>query len=307
MNRDNEVISKKEQFMHYLSKKFISSGIYWITSVFLFIPLNVYAQSPTEISTTPCNTPLVGPGRVIDKTSGGLINLLPDGNMNTLGNLLDGNLSNFVTFSTTASIGSTPIVSIKDVRHFYKEGLRTGFVIQQESSLLSISLLTTFQIRTYKDNVLQETSGIGGAAALELDSLNTSSSSKKRISFVTKKAFDEVELVKTNILSLLSATKVYHAFVGPAISCNYNCITPVTASNGFQPSIVKARTGKIGTCLLCSVTVSDTAFVSDNDLNNHASMVLSGVDANAAISVATGKKVLPVETFPGHLPIWKKY
>ncbi len=257
----------------------------WCVSFLMMILLayNAGAQNLPVVTSTPCNTPLVGQGRVVDVESGGLLSLL--GGSGNVSNLLDRDLSNYVTFSTV--VGSGSIVSVRDVKQSYAAGFRAGFVVSPTGSVLNVSVLSNFRIRTYLNNQVQETS-----VSLSLDSLNTSSASLKRISFVTTQPFDEIELVQTGI-SLLSSLNVYYGFVGPATGCNYSCITPVTTANGFSPAIdyTNSRTGLGGgLCLLCGVsnennilTTSTTDFASIN--------LTAGVAAYGAIAVTAGKTI----------------
>ena len=138
-----------------------------------------------------CNVALVGKGRVIDDLGGGTLCLLC--NSPDLPNILDGDLTNYTEFDATVSIlSATPIVSVRDIAQSWPAGRRVGYVVEPEGGLLDLSILESFQLRTYLGGVLQEIA-VGG---IDIDvELLSGDGRQQRISFVTTEPFDEVELV----------------------------------------------------------------------------------------------------------------
>jgi hypothetical protein len=254
----------------------------YLFGISLFIPFfSAGAQGTTVISTaTPCNTPLVGSGRVVDNLSGNLLSLL-NGNAGQIDNLLDGDLTNYATFGSTTAILSTPIVAVKDTRHTFAAGLKTGFVIEG-AALINASLLSGFQIRTYMNDQLVETSGTGGANSLASVSLSLSSD-QVRLSFVTQQPFNKVELVSTGLLSL-GAVNVYYAFVEPP-TCDYECMEPaVTGSANFpNPAVTSSST-----FLLSSVANANN--VISSSLTDYATAT-TAIGGTATITVKANKTI----------------
>lgn len=186
-----------------------------------------------DISAQDCNNPITGKDAVVDEISGGLACLFC-GN-GAVENVIDGDLSNYVEISSLASLpGAASLISIKDIRQNYPAGRRTGFVIEPISGLLTASLLENFQIRTYLDNVLQETATFNNGSGLLKIDLLTNRNIKQRLDFVTSMPFDEVELVLTGALSGLNTVRVYYAYEEAASGCNYNCRTAINSTN-FNP------------------------------------------------------------------------
>ncbi|RAK68218.1 T9SS type A sorting domain-containing protein [Hymenobacter edaphi] len=85
-------------------------------------------------------------------------------------------------------------------------GYQAGFVIGS-GGLLDLNVLSSLQIKTYQNGVLQET----GSAANLLD-LKLLPDGKYQVSFRTSQPFDHVELEKTGLLGLLDDLQVYYGF-----------------------------------------------------------------------------------------------
>lgn len=277
--------------MRYLGFSLLLKSFFLICLMTLMPAQLVKAQ--VLINPQYCNTPLVGPGRVVDNIPGNLANIL-SGSPTTLNNLIDGDLSNYATFTTSASLGNIPLVSIKDVSNYYPAGVRAGFVVRTDGALLNLSLLTGgFVIKTYRNNILRETINLGNSATLKVELVGTSDR-RQRISFVTQSDFDEIEISQTSTLSLITSIRVYHAFVEPQAGCDYNCITPITTKN--YPS-ASATAGTTGGCVLCGT--SNIPNLTDTTLTNYATTtVFLGVAGSAYVSVKPGA-VIPAGSDAG--------
>ncbi|MBK8192335.1 MAG: hypothetical protein IPK76_03770 [Lewinellaceae bacterium] len=186
-----------------------------------------------------CNVPLVGKGRVIDQLSGGTACLLC--NNGDLEHIVDGDLSNYAEFSLpVVLLSATPVVGVKDINNSFAAGTRAGFVVKIPAGLLDVTLLSSFQIRTYLDNSLQETVSVNDGLSV---GLLAGSGGKQRISFVTSEPYDEIELLMVSTIGLLGTMRIYYAYEEPANGCDYTCRTPlVTGLAGFnQPSTLPLR------------------------------------------------------------------
>jgi VCBS repeat-containing protein len=261
-----------QNFLQALSGVISSGQSLWAVLFWILIT--------TPVLKADCNDPLTGKGVVVDELSG--ICLLCDNP--DLENLLDGDLSNFVTFTAPVTVlGATPVVSIKDVNVDYAAGERVGYVIEPVGGLLSASVLGGFQIRTFLNNVLQETVTGSALTVQEQGSL-------RRISFVTTQAYDEVELRIVSVLGVLSSIRVYYAFGEPASGCDYGCVNAI-APPGYASTINNPETGIFGLCILCSLT--NRTRVVDGDTTNFANISLPiGVGGNARIAV-DANEVIP--------------
>ncbi|MFN7116868.1 MAG: hypothetical protein ACK4TA_08730 [Saprospiraceae bacterium] len=210
----------------------------WQTRFYLL--LIIFLVSLYNIQAQDCNNPISGKDAVVDEISTGLACLLC-GNAATQ-NVIDGDLTNYVEVSNLAALpGAASLISVKDIRQNYAGGRRTGFVIEPVSGLLSAGVLNNFQIRTYLDNVLQETVTYGGGL-LNVGILG-GQGSKTRLDFVTTLPFDEIELLVTGAVSALNTVRIYYAYEEMANGCDYNCITTLTTNNYASAS---ASTNALG-------------------------------------------------------------
>lgn len=231
------------------------------------------------LNVSDCNDPLSGKGVVVDDL---FADCLLCGN-GDLENLLDGDLSNYTTFTAPATVlVPRTVVSIKDVDNDYAAGDRVGFVIKPVGGLISASVLGGFQLRTYLNNTLQETV-TGSSLTL------TNQGDLRRLNFVSTKAFDEVELRIVSVLGVLTSVRVYYAYREPASGCDYACVNAI-APTAYASSINDPATGIFGICVLCSLT--NEANVVDDDTTNAAHIHLPiGVGGNAVIAVKANQDI----------------
>ncbi|PKF74614.1 T9SS type A sorting domain-containing protein [Chryseobacterium sp. PMSZPI] len=128
------------------------------------------------------------------------------GSMNPV---VDANLDNSVSMGNFASLVSGNGISVKNNNTSYPAGYITGFNVDLGTSIITIDLLSSLRISTYKNGALQETT-----TSSSLLSVPAFGGNKNRIflHFKTSKEFDEVRLYQTNVLSVFSAMNVYYAF-----------------------------------------------------------------------------------------------
>ncbi len=248
------------------------------------------SQGPLE-----CNDPIVGPGVVIND-NGSCSNC---GNAD-VDNVVDGDLSNFTEESSLLSLsllgGDTRLIAVKDTLQEYPGGLRTGFVLNFPSGLLSLDLLDVFALQTYNNGVLVELAGNGSSNLLNLDGL--AANGQQRLSFVTTLPFDEVELVIQGglaSLDLLTTTRIFYAFTEPTSCPDASTITditdlcgiPLTASSDYCGGIVYERSGFTGlACVGCSI--DSLSNLIDHDLTQPTTIdLLVAALGDVSLSVAT--------------------
>ena len=91
--------------------------------------------------------PLVGPGRVADDLTKGLLSVISYGDNGSLDCMFDDNLDNYAEMKSGAvQVGALVdhAITVKDLYHDYAGGQKVGFVINQsEASLLSLEVLKT--------------------------------------------------------------------------------------------------------------------------------------------------------------------
>ena len=141
--------------------------------------------------------------------------------------LCDDDLDNYYTIPSVADVNlivGSPIVAVKDMKHYIDKDTKAGFKISGESSLLKLDVLkTNYQIRFYKDGKTLLTSDIEqlGFSVLEL-TLGSVSLDNNLVDIVAAKQptedYDEIALIgKSGVnIDAVNGLKIYYAFVGDA-------------------------------------------------------------------------------------------
>lgn len=143
--------------------------------------------------------------------------------------LCDDDLDNYYTLPSVADVNlivGSPIVAVKDMKHYIDKDTKAGFKISGESSLLKLDVLkTNYQIRFYKDGKTLLTSDIEqlGFSVLEL-TLGSVSLDNNLVDIVAAKQptedYDEIALIRKSGVNIdaVNCLKIYYAFVGDAES-----------------------------------------------------------------------------------------
>lgn len=167
---------------------------------------------------------LVGPGCVINSVGDG-VKVLAD--TKNLQNLCNENLDDYASFPglVEATVVASPVVSIKDSKHYYAAGTEAGFTIctSSDASILKVDVSTLYGIKFFKDgkavsDVVAVKTG-QNITGLGLSLLTIPGSNMVTKSFVAEAPadFDEVQLyrmgVKANVGEVLN---IKYAFVGKA-------------------------------------------------------------------------------------------
>lgn len=167
---------------------------------------------------------LVGPGCVINSVGDGVKVLAGTENLQ---NLCNENLDDHASFPglVEATLVASPVVSIKDSKHYYAAGTEAGFTIctSSEAGILKVDVSTLYGIRFFKDGKavsdVQAVKTGQNITGLGLSLLTIPGNNMVTKSFVAEapEDFDEVQLyrlgVKANVGEVLN---VKYAFVGKA-------------------------------------------------------------------------------------------
>ena len=167
---------------------------------------------------------LVGPGCTVNSVGDGV--KVASG-LKDLQNLCNDNLDDYATFPALvdATVAASPVVSIKDNKHYYAKGTEAGFTIctNSDAGILKVDVSTLYGIKFFKDgkavsDVVAVKTG-QNITGLGLSLLTIPGSNLVTKSFVAEAPadFDEVQLyrlgVKANVGEVLN---IKYAFVGKA-------------------------------------------------------------------------------------------
>lgn len=197
---------------------------------------------------------LVGPGCTVNSVGDGVKVL---SGLKDPQNLCNDNLDDYASFPglVDATVAASPVVSIKDNKHYYAKGTEAGFTICTSSNagILKVDVSTLYGIRFFKDgeavsDVVAVKTG-QNITGLGLSLLTIPGNSMVTKSFVAEapEDFDEVQLyrlgVKANVGEVLN---IKYAFVGKArqytITNNKeNGIAKYAQEQGREPFTLEAH------------------------------------------------------------------
>lgn len=233
---------------------------------------------------------LVGPGCTVNSVGAGVS--VASG-LKDLQNLCNDNLDDYASFPALvdATVAASPVVSIKDNKHYYAKGTEAGFTIctNSDAGILKVDVTTLYGIRFFKNgeavsDVVAVKTG-QNITGLGLSLLTIPGSSMVTKSFVAEAPadFDEVQLyrmgVKANVGEVLN---IKYAFVGKAreYTISYN------EGNGIN-NYEKDYNRK-------TITLSGDEKLYDKDLTNSVLNNIGSVDVRA--TPTDGKEVFPAGT-----------
>ena len=203
-----------------------------VAVIFMLLPLKAVGQANTYYSkgggnfrnTMKSRMALVGHNCMVSRLADGVT--VGSGSKN-LSYLCDDDLDNYYTLPSVANVNlivGSPIVAVKDMKHYIDKDTKAGFKISGESSLLKLDVLkTNYQIRFYKEGKELLTSDIEqlGFSVLEL-TLGSVSLDNNLVDIVAAKQptedYDEIALIgkKGVNIDAVNGLKIYYAFVGDA-------------------------------------------------------------------------------------------
>ena len=220
-----------------------------------------------------------------------MVSRFPDGvavgsGIKGLSNLCDENLDNYCDLPGVADVNlliGSPIVAVKDMKHYFDKDTKAGFKIATQSKLLSLSLLQkNYQIRFYKDGEPLLTSEIaqGNFTLLGL-TLGTLDHGEETLDIIAAKQpnvdYDEIALVGKNGIDVtaLKSLKILYAFVGENVTLtstrikDYDPDIKLTASSeklindNLTDKYVLAAGGIVGSSLPAKVFASKEGLADD--------------------------------------------
>ncbi|MCI7482656.1 MAG: hypothetical protein MSA97_01505 [Prevotella sp.] len=243
---------------------------------------------------------LVGPGCTVNSVGDGVDVL---SGLKDLQNLCNDNLDDYASFPglVDATVAASPVVSIKDNKHYYAKGTEAGFTIctNSDAGILKVDVSTLYGIKFFKDgeavsDVVAVKTG-QNITGLGLSLLTIPGSNLVTKSFVAEAPadFDEVQLyrmgVEANVGEVLN---IKYAFVGKA--------REYTLTNNTENGIAKyAKDYNRG-----KITLSANDKLVDEDLTNHVPAAVS------EIPIAVDVEAIPSdgqEVFPAGTEIGFKY
>lgn len=145
--------------------------------------------------------------------------------------VLTPSLTDYATLLNVAGVLGSTALSVEDVMRTYPAGTRTGFAVRNISGILDLNLLGALTLETYLDGTLQESRS--GADLLELTALlpllhvGSFSNGYFFVGFQTRQPFDEVRILKSDVVGVANTLQVYGAFVdtrtvaevSPGVAC----------------------------------------------------------------------------------------
>lgn len=233
---------------------------------------------------------LVGPGCTVNSVGDGVKVL---SGLKDPQNLCNDNLDDYASFPglVDATVAASPVVSIKDNKHYYAKGTEAGFTIctSSDAGILKVDVSTLYGIRFFKDGKavsdVQAVKTGQNITGLGLSLLTIPGSNLVTKSFVAEAPadFDEVQLyrmgVKANVGGVLN---IKYAFVGKARE--YTVTN--NKKNGIQ-NYVKDYNRK-------TITLSGDQKLYDEDLTNSVLNNIGSADVRA--TPTDGKEVFPAGT-----------
>lgn len=233
-----------------------------------------------------------------------MVSRFPDGvsvgtGIKGLSNLCDENLDNYCDLPGVADVtllAGSPIVAVKDMKHYFDKNTMAGFKISAESNVLKLSLLeTSYRIRFYKDGKILKDSKIeqAGFSVLNLSVGNIAAGSSLDIVAAEQPTedYDEIALIGQSGIKVdaVKGLKIYYAFVGNG---------EYTLTN----SRMKEYDTNFGTNIKLEAEASDVIaakrLIDDNLTNSAALAVLVSFGAGYAQVIANDNNNTSGETFP---------
>lgn len=206
-----------------------------LAALVLLLPLRAVGQANTYYDRgggNPTNPRQVLKTRMALVGHNCMVSRFPDGvsvgtGIKGLSNLCDENLDNYCDLPGVADVKllvGSPIVAVKDMKHYFDKDTKAGFKISGESSLLKLDVLkSNYKIRFYKDGKELKTSPVEqlGFTVLGLSVGNVDLGSNA-VDIVAAEQptedYDEIALIGQSGIKVeaVKGLKIYHAFVGDA-------------------------------------------------------------------------------------------
>lgn len=206
-----------------------------VAVIFILLPLKAVGQANTyydkgQKGATQNRTPLksrmalVGHNCMVSRLADGIS--VGSGSKN-LSYLCDENLDNYYTLPSVANatlLAGSPIVAVKDMKHYIDKDTKAGFKISGESNVLKLEVLKdNYHIRFYRDGKILKTSPVEqlGFTVLNL-SVGNIDLGNNAVDIIAAEQpdqdYDEIALVGQDGIKVdvVKGLKIYYAFVGNA-------------------------------------------------------------------------------------------
>lgn len=284
-----------------------------VAVIFILLPLKAVGQANTyydkgQEGATPNRTTLksrmalVGHNCMVSRLADGIS--VGSGSKN-LSYLCDENLDNYYTIpsavNATLLVGS-PIVAVKDMKHYIDKDTKAGFKISGESNVLKLEVLkANYHIRFYRDGKILKTSPVEqlGFTVLNL-SVGNIDLGNNAVDIIAAEQpdqdYDEIALVGQDGIKadVVKGLKIYYAFVGDA---EYTLTNPKIQQYDKNITLnAKSSTYSLPT-LFHDLNYLNGDLI-DNDLSNGiviSALLQLGSSGYAQIIAKNGKST---ETFP---------
>ncbi|MGN7784860.1 hypothetical protein ACTJIJ_10045 [Niabella sp. 22666] len=163
----------------------------------------------------------------------------------SLGNLVDNDVTNYVSLSSTLGIGagSTAAVAVTTPNYTFTGDEYAGFIVKAATPLINVGLLTGLTISTHNNGnpIAVEEASVSNSL-LELNVLNVLSINgdlppdAQVLYFKTTRDFDEVRLTTNNLAGVGNELQVYSAFVNAnvALPVSFGNVSAVLQGNNLQ-------------------------------------------------------------------------
>ena len=267
-----------------------------VAVIFMLLPLKAVGQANTyydkgQEGATPNRTPLksrmalVGHNCMVSRLADGIA--VGSGSKN-LSYLCDENLTNYYAIPSLANvtlIAGSPIVAVKDMKHYIDKDTKAGFKISGNSNLLKLDALqTNYQIWFYKDGKVVGKSEIDQLAFSVLDLSILNIDFKNSVDIIAKtqpsEDYDEIALVNKIGLEVkaINSFKIYYAFVGDGVY-----------------SLTKSKIKEYDS----NITLNGNEKLIDDDLTNeHLLSAVLSVGSTLSTQVIAKNSNAKGETFP---------
>lgn len=267
-----------------------------VAVIFMLLPLKAVGQANTyydkgQEGATPNRTPLksrmalVGHNCMVSRLADGIA--VGSGSKN-LSYLCDEDLTNYYAIPSLANvtlIAGSPIVAVKDMKHYIDKDTKAGFKISGNSNLLKLDALqTNYQIWFYKDGKVVGKSEIDQLAFSVLDLSILNIDFKNSVDIIAKtqpsEDYDEIALVNKIGLEVkaINSFKIYYAFVEDGVY-----------------SLTKSKIKEYDS----NITLNgNEKLIDDNLTNEHSLSAVLSVGSTLSTQVIAKNSNAKGETFP---------
>ena len=282
-----------------------------VAVIFMLLPLKAVGQANTYYDKGQNGTrhtlkermALVGHNCMVSRLADGIA--VGSGSKN-LSYLCDENLDNCYALPSVANVtllAGSPIVAVKDMKHYIDKDTKAGFKISGESNVLKLEVLkANYHIRFYRDGEILKTSSVEqlGFTVLNL-SVGNIDLGNNAVDIIASEQpdqdYDEIALVGQDGIKVdvVKGLKIYYAFVGDA---EYTLTNPKIQQYDKNITLnAKSSTHPTALPLIGNLNELNKDLI-DNDLSNGiviSALLQLGSSGYAQIIAKNGKST---ETFP---------